>query len=300
MVCDRALHRLANPPGGVGRELEAAAPVELLDRAVQPERSFLDQVEEGNAETAVALRDRHDQAQVRLDHAPLRARVAALDRLREHDLVRGGEQLVLADVCEEELQAVGRAARGRSRLGGGELRLLLLFLLGLRGGRGGGRRDLEPDPLELGGQLLDVLVVQVELDGKRLELGRFEVAALLRSLDHGARLVRLEQLVQLVLRQGPLSPFGPASRPSQSLTDSRSQILRLPGGTSVAPPGIPANRNGGFGRAQANPDRHSLRRAAAGESWNLKTRVYGTWPSSSWSPARGHAGRPGARSPGRA
>src|SRR5207302_225905 len=31
VVRDGALHRLADPPGGVGRELVAAAPVELLD-----------------------------------------------------------------------------------------------------------------------------------------------------------------------------------------------------------------------------------------------------------------------------
>src|SRR5206468_2458336 len=114
----------------------SAPPVELLDRPVQAERSRLDQVEERHAETAVALRDRHDEAQVRLDHAALRGRVAALDRLREDDLVGGGEQLVLADVGEEELQAVGRAAHGRGGLGGGELRFFLLLLL--IGGRGGG------------------------------------------------------------------------------------------------------------------------------------------------------------------
>src|SRR6185503_3409161 len=57
MVCNRALHRLADPPGGVGGELVAAAPVELLDGAVQPKRSLLDQVEERHAEPAVALRD---------------------------------------------------------------------------------------------------------------------------------------------------------------------------------------------------------------------------------------------------
>src|SRR5262249_60689913 len=50
-----ALHRLADPPGRVGRELVAAAPVELLDRAVETERALLDQVQERNAETAVAL-----------------------------------------------------------------------------------------------------------------------------------------------------------------------------------------------------------------------------------------------------
>src|SRR5215212_9360982 len=38
VVCDRALHRLADPPGRVRRELVAATPVELLDCAVEPER----------------------------------------------------------------------------------------------------------------------------------------------------------------------------------------------------------------------------------------------------------------------
>src|SRR5207344_2133070 len=64
VVRDRALHRLANPPGRVGRELVAAAPVELLDRAVQAERALLDQVEERQALVAVVLGDRDDQAQV--------------------------------------------------------------------------------------------------------------------------------------------------------------------------------------------------------------------------------------------
>ena len=60
-------------------------------------------------------------------------------------------------------------------------------------------------------QLLDLLVVQVELDGERLELSGLQIAALLRGLDHGAGLIGLEQFVQLILRQGLLSPFGPAS-----------------------------------------------------------------------------------------
>src|SRR5262245_25064024 len=61
MVRDRALDRLADPPRCVGRELEPPAPVELLDRAVETERSLLDQIEEGDAEPAIALRDRDDQ-----------------------------------------------------------------------------------------------------------------------------------------------------------------------------------------------------------------------------------------------
>ena len=104
MVRHGALHRLADPPGRVRRELEAAPPVELLDRAVQPERSLLDQIEERDTEAAVALGDRDDEAEVRLDHDALRDRVAALDALRQRDLLGGGQQLVAADVREEQLR----------------------------------------------------------------------------------------------------------------------------------------------------------------------------------------------------
>ena len=117
---------------------------------------------------------------------------------------------MLADVGEEELEAVGRAAGRRCGLGCGELRLFLLFLLGLGGCRGSRRRNLEALALELGGQLLDFLVVQVELEGESLELSGLQIAPLLRGLDHGAGLIGFEQLMQLILRQGLLSPFGPA------------------------------------------------------------------------------------------
>src|SRR6266542_5337389 len=47
LVGDRAGDRLADPPGRVGRELEALAVVELLGGAHEAERALLDQVEEG-------------------------------------------------------------------------------------------------------------------------------------------------------------------------------------------------------------------------------------------------------------
>ena len=82
LVGDRAGDRLADPPGRVRRELVAAAVVELLDRADQPHRPLLDQIQEREPAAEVRLRDRDHQPQVGLDHLLLgepcrRARSAA-------------------------------------------------------------------------------------------------------------------------------------------------------------------------------------------------------------------------------
>jgi hypothetical protein len=203
VVRNGALHRLADPPRCVRRELEAATPVELLDRAVQAERSLLDQVEEGHAEPAIALRDRHDEPQVRLDHVALGDRVAALDALRELHLLRGVQQLVPADVSEEQLQRVGRAgerlARPHRGLGG----LLGLLLLGLDDRR----TDLEAHRLELARDLLDLLRGELLLGDEPLELRGIHPPALLRALHDRLQLVGFEQFDELVLRQACGSPF---------------------------------------------------------------------------------------------
>src|SRR5262245_46055825 len=195
VIRDGALHRLSDPPGCVGRELEAAAPVELLDGAVQPQRSLLDQVEERNAEPAIALRNRDDEPEVRLDHAALGEHVAALDRLRERDFLGSSEQLVAPDVREEELKRVGRADDD-IRIGS-----LLLGLRRLRILLGPRLRDLEADRLELPRQLLDVSVVEVVLERERLELRRLDVTALFGGLDQGAGPLGLQKLRNLLVRQ---------------------------------------------------------------------------------------------------
>ena len=123
LVGERTRDGLANPPGRVRRELVALAPVELLGGAHEADRPLLDQVEERQSLVAVALRDRDDEAQVRLDHLLLRPMVAALDALRELDLLRRRQQVDLADVLQEELQRVG---------GELDIRLLLLELLRAR------------------------------------------------------------------------------------------------------------------------------------------------------------------------
>jgi hypothetical protein len=103
-----ALQRLADPQRPVGRELEPAPPVELLDRANQPEHPLLDQVPEREPLTLVAARLRDDQPQVGVDHSLLGLEVPALDALRELDLLFGGEQGIPRGLAEEELQRIGR------------------------------------------------------------------------------------------------------------------------------------------------------------------------------------------------
>jgi hypothetical protein len=68
LVGDRAGDRLTDPPGGVGRELVAAAVFELVDRLHQADVAFLDQVQELQAAVGVFLGDRDHEAQVGLDH----------------------------------------------------------------------------------------------------------------------------------------------------------------------------------------------------------------------------------------
>ena len=87
LVGDRARDRLPDPPGGVGRELVAAAVLELVDRLHQADVAFLDQVEELQAAVGVFLGDRDDEAQVRLHHLLLGLAGLALALLHHlHDL----------------------------------------------------------------------------------------------------------------------------------------------------------------------------------------------------------------------
>jgi len=125
LVGDRARDRLANPPRGVGGELEALAPIELLDSPDQTEVSFLNEVEEvdtGRVCISPGIGD--DQPQVRcekriLGFAPkallatqldlfllgvesalfelLCGVLAAFDLLGELNLLFRGQQVVFAD-----------------------------------------------------------------------------------------------------------------------------------------------------------------------------------------------------------
>ncbi len=187
LVGKRPGDRLADPPGGVGRELVAAAPVELLDGADQAERPFLDQVEERQALVAVVLGDRDDQAEVRLDHPLLRLRVAGLDLLRQLDLLGSGQERMPAGLAQEELERVG------GRLPGDLERRRL-------------RRRAPAARVVLAEVVDDVDLARLELamdgvDLERVEPERLEHVVQLRLQQRAAFLRRVDELPQILAQE---------------------------------------------------------------------------------------------------
>src|SRR5262249_45082441 len=87
LVVDAARDRLADPPGGIGRELVAAPVLELIDRLHQADIAFLDQIAELQAAVRLLLGDGDDEAQVRFHHLLLGlARLAFALLHHVHDL----------------------------------------------------------------------------------------------------------------------------------------------------------------------------------------------------------------------
>ena len=153
---NRPLDGLANPPGGIGRELEALAVVELLDRSVEADDAVLDQIAERHTVAAVALGDMDDEAQIAVDHPLLGGAVATLDALRERDLLGRGQQRVTADLVHEHLQRI----RGRRR----RVCLVRAFL--------GRLADLDATLLEGSIERLAVFGLEFVCLGERIELVR--------------------------------------------------------------------------------------------------------------------------------
>ena len=96
LVRDGAGDGLADPPGGIGREFEAAAVLELVHGLHEADVALLDQVQELQATVGVALGDADHEAQVGLDELGLGAAADALGTLEPvevlmEDLARGFE-----------------------------------------------------------------------------------------------------------------------------------------------------------------------------------------------------------------
>src|SRR3546814_18612635 len=66
LVGDRAGDRLPDPPGRIGRELVAAAILELVDRLHQTDIAFLNEIQELQAAVRVLLGDRDSSEERRV------------------------------------------------------------------------------------------------------------------------------------------------------------------------------------------------------------------------------------------
>ena len=118
---------LTDPPGGIGGELVALGPVELLDRPDQADRALLDEIQEVHPRALVALGPVDDEAQVGLDHLPLGRLVTLGDAPAQVELLGGPGYGTGADLLEVEPREIeGGAAKvsmgslgadGRSLLG---------------------------------------------------------------------------------------------------------------------------------------------------------------------------------------
>src|SRR5215210_8244472 len=110
LVSYRPLHRLPNPPGGVGGEAEAPVGVELLNCLHKPYVSLLDEVLEGEAVSTVLLGYGDHQTQVLLDEPLAGALVALSGASAEIQLLRVGQQPIPGDfdqVARDELRGLG-------------------------------------------------------------------------------------------------------------------------------------------------------------------------------------------------
>jgi hypothetical protein len=113
VVVHAALDGLADPPGGVGRELEIAAPVELVDGPDQPDGAVLDQVGKRHAVSPEVLGDRYHQAQVGFDHAPPCAIVSGFDEARQLPLLVLVEQSVASYFGQIYVERLARECHRR-------------------------------------------------------------------------------------------------------------------------------------------------------------------------------------------
>src|SRR3984893_5659515 len=193
LVSERTGDRLADPPGRVGRRLEALAIVELLRRADEADGALLNQVEKRQPLVAVVLGDRDHQPQVRLDQLLLGVESAALDPLGEIDLLLSAQQPHLADAPEEQLQRVGSPLRLEIQRGPAA-RALLGRALNAQARRNGWvdfLDQLDFRALEEAVQLLDVAFVETELGRGSFDLGGREHADLLAACDQTLDLVKL-------------------------------------------------------------------------------------------------------------
>ena len=95
LLGDRPVDRLADPPGGIGAELETAPRVELADRTQKSHVALLDQVEEVDAASQIALGHADHQPQIGVDQGVIGVHGALVSRIQlVLELMVGGQVAV--------------------------------------------------------------------------------------------------------------------------------------------------------------------------------------------------------------
>ena len=123
---ERREDRLADPPHGVGDELDALIRIELPGSGEQADVAFTDEIDERQSAVLVFLGDGDDEAQVALHELLERILVAGANLLRELDLLRSLEERIGADLVEVLVEDVALGLvrsdpSGGARGGGGVL-----------------------------------------------------------------------------------------------------------------------------------------------------------------------------------
>ena len=124
----------------------------------------------------VALRDRHHEPEVRVDHRVLGLLISALDALRELDLLRGGEERITTRLVEEELERIGRRMREVAVDIGGALLLRPAAIV----------REHDVPLVELGVESLELVVLELDVLQGRTELGEVEATCFFPGFEQGS------------------------------------------------------------------------------------------------------------------
>ena len=225
LVGYRAGDRLADPPGGIGRELETATVVELVYRPHQTDVPFLDQVKERQTAVYVLLGYRNDQAEVRFRQ--FLPRLISFERAAAKRLLDSLLRLSVLNGCPlhhiDQLTADGgRRFQLTNRLGQGDARppdLPLLVNVGplaTPANRGGMGLALRLQFLPLLAALLRALLNPFD----RLECG----GHFLRARQQLACPVLYRPIGQLRVRQ--YDGLTERARPVQHLLRDRGDVAR--------------------------------------------------------------------------
>ena len=113
LVGERALDRLLDPPGAVGRELAAFFRVEALDGVHQADIALGNEVAQGKPVAGIVVGDFHHQPEVRLDHVGAGLVITSFDPLGEGVFLLDGEKRCPRDFPQIEFHAaVGVVGHG--------------------------------------------------------------------------------------------------------------------------------------------------------------------------------------------